>query len=85
MPNLMTACRQPGENFEQVDLCSAGMRICEVLPVDDEDIHAEESKDWKSLRCTPREAIAARANERPRRVPRSRSWPRERLRTSEPA
>jgi hypothetical protein len=43
--NLMTACRQPGEDFEQVYLSSAGMRIREVLPVDEKDIHAEESKN----------------------------------------
>ena len=42
----MTARRQSGENFEQVYLCSAGMRIGEVLPVDEKDIHAEESKNW---------------------------------------
>src|SRR5919112_6285063 len=41
----MTTSRQPGEDLEQVYLCSAGMRICQVLPVDEEDIHAEESKD----------------------------------------
>jgi hypothetical protein len=28
-----------------MDLCSAGMRVRQVLPVDEEDIHAEESKD----------------------------------------
>jgi hypothetical protein len=40
----MTSRRQSGKDFEQVDFCSAGMRIREVLPVDEEDIHAEESK-----------------------------------------
>jgi hypothetical protein len=43
--HAVASCRQPSEDLEQVDLGSAGMRIGQVLPVDDEDVHTEESKD----------------------------------------
>jgi hypothetical protein len=52
-PHPVAPRGQPAENLEQVDLRSPRMRVGAVLPVDEKDVHEEESKE-----CGRRDARA---------------------------